>query len=120
MNMKLKKKIWKKVILLNKLSFFLTNHLMWNFLTNKNLLWWFVIFICTVVSSSLNNCPSPTFFFQVKPQKCYFSTIEKKLFTKLNIVQTNTHDTVLKHWLENYEKFKNKKLTILHIDSRKD
>ena len=81
------------------------------------------LFCCLVVlvaSKPVNQCPAPTFFFQVTPQKCYFSTIEKKLFTKLNIVQTNTHDTVLKHWLENYEKFKNKKFTILHIDSRKD
>eukprot|EP01080_Neovahlkampfia_damariscottae_P004551 gene4551-7935_t len=83
------------------------------------LLFCFSLFIC-VFALSNDNCPKLNFFFDVQPQKCYFSTPEKEIFTKLKIVQTNTHDFVLKHWLENYEHLKGKKYTLLHVDSHPD
>eukprot|EP01080_Neovahlkampfia_damariscottae_P009436 gene9436-1642_t len=88
-----------------------------NFFKPIFLLLWIYFSVNAVI---IHICPRNRFFFELKPQQCYANTLEKKLFIKLNIEETNTHDLVLKFWLNNYEKLKGKKFTILHIDSHAD
>jgi hypothetical protein len=78
------------------------------------------LFFVLVVHSRKEICQPNTFYFKIKKQcEPSDSTVEKDIFSKLNISQTDTHETALKHWLEIYESLKGKKFTILHIDSRK-
>ena len=89
--------------------------------TRRKLFLVFFILCCTFINNvySVETCERKTFFFKLKPQKCFNWSLEKNLFSKLKITETNTHDEVLKFWLQNYNLLKGKKFTLLHIDSRK-
>eukprot|EP01080_Neovahlkampfia_damariscottae_P002974 gene2974-4984_t len=81
---------------------------------------WVLLFFFSSVLSHVNKCPKDDYFFDNIKDVCFSFTSQKTVYENFNVVQVDTHDKILKHWLKNYGILKEEKYTLLHIDSHAD